>query len=166
MTGRQRPRRIDSPADAVADERIRAFGVLLTTTSLLERLLGTAMERDSGLSHPMFEVLLLVGAQPEGVPMGELSRRLVLTSGGATRLVDRMVGAGLVARERSRDDRRVQVVTLTPDGATRLVDAARRHAEELDRHVYAVLAPERLTAVVEGMDQLGRHVSDVLPPLG
>ena len=169
MAGRQRPRgprRIDTAADAVADERVRAFGVLLTTTSLLERLLGAAMERDSGLSHPMFEVLLLVGAQPEGVPMGELSRRLVLTSGGATRLVDRMVGAGLVARERSRDDRRVQVVTLTPDGGAKLVEAARRHADELDRHLYAVLPPERLAAVVDGLDELGRHVSAVLPPLG
>jgi len=166
MAGRQQPRRIDSAADAVADERIRAFGVMLTTTSLLERLLGTAMERDSGLSHSMFEVLLLVGARPEGVPMGELSRRLVLTSGGATRLVDRMVEAGLVARERSRDDRRVQVVTLTPDGAGRLVQAARRHAAELDRHVYGVLPPEPLAAVVDGLDRLGRHVNAVLPPLG
>ena len=163
MAGRQR---ISSAAEAVADERIQALGVILTTTSLLERLLGTVMERDSGLSHPMFEVLLLVGARPEGVPMGELSRRLVLTSGGATRLVDRMVEAGLVGRERSRGDKRVQVVTLTPAGESKLVEAARRHAEELDRHVYGVLAPERLAAVVDGLDELGRHVSDVLPPLG
>ena len=163
MTGRQR---IGSAAEAVADERIQAFGVVLTTTSLLERLLGTAMERDSGLSHPMFEVLLLVGGRSGGVPMGELSRRLVLTSGGATRLVDRMVEAGLVARERSRDDKRVQMVTLTPAGESRLVEAAQRHAEELDRHLCGVLAPDRLAAVVSGLDELGRHLSDVLPPLG
>jgi DNA-binding MarR family transcriptional regulator len=158
--------RIDSAADAVADDRIQALGVVLTTASRLERLLGAAMERASGLSHPMFEVLLLVGARPEGVPMGELSRRLVLTSGGATRLVDRMVEAGLVARERSHGDKRVQMVTLTPAGEARLVEAARRHVDELDRHVYGVLPPERLAAVVEGLDELGRHVSDVLPPLG
>ncbi|QMU71955.1 MarR family winged helix-turn-helix transcriptional regulator [Streptacidiphilus sp. P02-A3a] len=163
MTGRQR---IGSAAEAVADERIQAFGVILTTTSLLERLLGTAMERDSGLSHPMFEVLLLVGATPGGVPMGELSRRLVLTSGGATRLVDRMVEAGLVARERSRGDKRVQMVTLTPVGEAKLVEAAQRHADQLDRHVFGVLAPERLAAVVSGLDELGGHVSDALPPLG
>ncbi|QMU78544.1 MarR family transcriptional regulator [Streptacidiphilus sp. PB12-B1b] len=158
--------RIDSAADAVADDRIQALGVVLTTASRLERLLGAAMERASGLSHPMFEVLLLVGARPGGVPMGELSRQLVLTSGGATRLVDRMVEAGLVARERSSGDKRVQVVTLTPAGEARLVEAARRHADELDRHVLGILAPERLAAVVEGLDELGRHVSDVLPPLG
>jgi DNA-binding MarR family transcriptional regulator len=163
MTERQE---IGSAAEAVADERIQAFGVVLTTAARLERLLGLAMERDSGLSHPMFEVLLLLAAAPEGVPMGDLSRGLVLTSGGATRLVDRMVEAGLVARERSREDKRVQVVTMTPAGSERMVEAARRHAAELERHVYDVLAPEQIRAVIDGLDQLGRHVSDALPPLG
>ncbi len=163
MTERQE---IGSAAEVVADERIQAFGVVLTTAARLERLLGLAMERDSGLSHPMFEVLLLLAAAPEGVPMGDLSRGLVLTSGGATRLVDRMVEAGLVARERSREDKRVQVVTITPAGSERMVEAARRHAAELERHVYDVLAPEQIRAVIDGLDQLGRHVSDVLPPLG
>jgi len=163
MTERQE---IGSAAEAVADERIQAFGVVLTTAARLERLLGLAMERDSGLSHPMFEVLLLLAAAPEGVPMGDLSRGLVLTSGGATRLVDRMVEAGLVARERSREDKRVQVVTMTPAGSERMVEAARRHAAELERHVYDVLAPEQIRAVIDGLDRLGRHVSDALPPLG
>ena len=163
MTERQE---IGSAAEAVADERIQAFGVVLTTAARLERLLGLAMERDSGLSHPMFEVLLLLAAAPEGVPMGDLSRGLVLTSGGATRLVDRMVEAGLVARERSREDKRVQVVTITPAGSERMVEAARRHAAELERHVYDVLAPEQIRAVIDGLDQLGQHVSDALPPLG
>jgi DNA-binding MarR family transcriptional regulator len=163
MTERQE---IGSAAEAVADERIQAFGVVLTTAARLERLLGLAMERDSGLSHPMFEVLLLLAAAPDGVPMGDLSRGLVLTSGGATRLVDRMVEAGLVARERSREDKRVQVVTMTPVGSERMVEAARRHAAELERHVYDVLAPEQIRAVIDGLDQLGRHVSDALPPLG
>jgi len=157
---------IDSAAEAVADRRIQEFGVILTTVNRLERLLGAAMERESGISHPMFEVLLLLAATPEGVPMGDLSRRLVLPRGGATRLVDRMIEARLVVRERSREDKRVQVVTLTGVGADRLVQAARRHAVELDEHVYGVLAPERLSAMLDGLDELGRHVNDVMPPLG
>ena len=160
------PQQIGTAAEAVADHRIQAFGVILTTANRLERLLGAVMERESGLSHPMFEVLLLLAAKPEGVPMGDLSRRLVLTSGGATRLVDRMIGAGLVGRERSREDKRVQVVTLTGAGGEKLVQAARRHAAELDRHLFGVLPPERLDPLIAGLDELGRHVNDVLPPLG
>ena len=159
-------KRIDTAADAVADERIQAFGVVLTAAGRLERLLGSAMEQESGLSHPMFEVLLLLAAKPEGAPMGDLSRRLVLTSGGATRLIDRMIEAGLVRRARSREDKRVQVVTLTEAGAARLVEAARRHAAELDRHVFGVLTPDHAAAVFAGLDELGAHALEALPPLG
>ncbi|MFC1419757.1 MarR family winged helix-turn-helix transcriptional regulator [Streptacidiphilus cavernicola] len=159
-------RRIDTVADAVEDERIQAFGVVLTAVSRLERLLGSVMEHESGLSHPMFEVLLLLAAKPDGAPMGDLSRRLVLTSGGATRLIDRMIEAGLVCRDRSAEDRRVHVVTLTGAGSAKLVEAARRHADELDRHVFGVLRPERAAAVVSGLDELGAHALEALPPLG
>jgi DNA-binding MarR family transcriptional regulator len=159
-------RPIDTAADAAADERIQAFGVVLIAASRLERLLGAVMDRESGLSHAMFEVLLLLAAKPEGAPMGDLSRSLVLTSGGATRLVDRMIGVGLVRRARSAEDKRVHVVTLTEAGSAKLVEAARRHAEELDRHVFAVLPPAQAAAVVTGLDTLSRHALEALPPLG
>ncbi|MEY9848028.1 MarR family winged helix-turn-helix transcriptional regulator [Streptacidiphilus sp. MAP5-3] len=157
---------IGTAAEAVADERVQAFGVLLTATARLERLLGAAMERESGISHPMFEVLLRLASAPEGATMGDLSRDAVLTSGGATRLVDRMVEAGLVRRERSRSDRRIQMVTITELGADKLAEAAQRHAEAIDRHVFQVLTPDQLAATVAGLDELGRHALESLPPLG
>ncbi|MEZ0064824.1 DNA-binding MarR family transcriptional regulator [Streptacidiphilus sp. MAP12-20] len=157
---------IETAAEAVADERVQAFGVLLTAAARLERLLGAAMERESGISHPMFEVLLRLAAAPEGATMGDLSRDAVLTSGGATRLVDRMVDQGLVQRERSRSDRRIQVVTISALGASKLAEAARRHAQAIDEHVFQVLTPEQLTATIEGLDELGRHALEALPPLG
>jgi DNA-binding MarR family transcriptional regulator len=157
---------IGTAAEAVADERVQAFGVLLTTAARLERLLGAAMERESGISHPMFEVLLRLAAAPEGATMGDLSRDAVLTSGGATRLVDRMVEAGLVRRERSRSDRRIQVVTITEQGERKLAEAAQRHARAIDEHVFQVLSPQQLAATIAGLDELGRHALEALPPLG
>jgi DNA-binding MarR family transcriptional regulator len=157
---------IETADDAVADERVQAFGVLLTAAARLERLLGAAMERESGISHAMFEVLLRLAAAPDGATMGDLSRDAVLTSGGATRLVDRMVEAGLVQRERSQSDRRVQVVTITALGERKLAEAARRHARAIDEHVFQVLSPDQLTATIAGLDALGHHALKALPPLG
>jgi DNA-binding MarR family transcriptional regulator len=150
----------------VADPRIRAFGVLLDTAARLERLLGGAMERESGISHAMFEVLLHLAEAPQGLPMGDLSRNLVLTSGGATRLVDRMVAAGLVDRCRSHTDKRVQQVTLTEEGACKLVAAARRHVRELDRHVFGTLSAAQAESMLAGLDHLGCYAREALPPLG
>jgi hypothetical protein len=58
------------------------------------------------------------------------------------------------------------VVTLTEAGAGRLVQAARLHAEELDRHVYGVLPAEQADAMTESLGRLSAHALDVLPPLG
>ncbi|GAA1990296.1 MarR family winged helix-turn-helix transcriptional regulator [Kitasatospora viridis] len=154
-----------SPEHPVEDPRIQAVGVLLNTSALLERFLGAAIQREAGISHSVFEVLLILSGHPGGAPVGRLCEQLVLTSGGATRLVDRMVEAGLVTREPSAEDRRVQLVLLTEQGERTLRRAAAAHTRELDRVLADALAPGQAAAMVEGLDLLGRRLREELPPL-
>ncbi|WP_220140311.1 MarR family winged helix-turn-helix transcriptional regulator [Kitasatospora acidiphila] len=149
----------------IDDPRIQAVGVLLHTSALLERLLGAAIQQAAGISHSMFEVLLILSAHPQGAPISRLSGHLVLTSGGATRLVDRMVEAGLVVREPSPEDRRVQLVFLTEQGERTLRTAAAAHTRETDRLLRRTLAPEQSAAMVTALDLLGRRLREELPPL-
>ncbi|MDH6576140.1 MarR family transcriptional regulator [Kitasatospora sp. MAP5-34] len=157
---------ITNGAQAAAAARVRAVGVLLNASALLERLLATAIQRAAGISHSMFEVLLVLAERPDGAPMSELSDRLILTSGGATRLVDRMVAAGLAERRPSPADRRVQLVTMTAEGERTLVTAARAHTEQTDRLLAAAGPTADLTALVPALDHLGRQARALLPPLG
>ena len=53
--------------------------------------------------------------------LGEIQRKVLVTSGGITYLVDRLVAKGLVRREPSPHDRRARFAVLTPDG-TALID--------------------------------------------
>ena len=71
--------------------------------------------------------------------MSRLSADVSLTSGGVTRLVDRMVEAGLVARENCPNDRRSIHVVLTPRGACRPRTAIAAHVEGIERHLMAHL---------------------------
>jgi MarR family transcriptional regulator, 2-MHQ and catechol-resistance regulon repressor len=48
--------------------------------------------------------------------LGEIQRKVLVTSGGITYLVDRLVAKGLVIREPSPDDRRARYAVLTPEG--------------------------------------------------
>jgi MarR family 2-MHQ and catechol resistance regulon transcriptional repressor len=48
--------------------------------------------------------------------LGEIQRKVLVTSGGITYLVDRLVAKGLVRREPSPDDRRARYAVLTPEG--------------------------------------------------
>ena len=68
-----------------------------------------------GRTEATARVLLAIAPQ-EGVPMGEMARRLARDPSTATRFVDRVVKEGLVQRGPGEVDRRCRVVALTPEG--------------------------------------------------
>ncbi|HET7507788.1 MAG TPA: MarR family transcriptional regulator [Solirubrobacterales bacterium] len=66
---------------------------------------------------PWFEVLATLHRAPEQrLKMGELAEALVITRGGLTKLVDRLIKAGLLERAFCETDRRVSYATLLPAG--------------------------------------------------
>src|SRR5690349_23029071 len=67
---------------------------------------------------PWFEVLATLDRTPEKrLKMGDLAEALVITRGGLTKLVDRLIKAGLLERTFCETDRRVSYATLLPAGA-------------------------------------------------
>jgi DNA-binding MarR family transcriptional regulator len=70
-----------------------------------------------------FEMLAAIAAsEGERMKMGELAEALVITRGGLTKLVDRLVKAGLIERTFCDTDRRVSYATLLPAGAELLAE--------------------------------------------
>jgi DNA-binding MarR family transcriptional regulator len=66
---------------------------------------------------PWFEVLATLDRAPEQrLKMGDLAEALVITRGGLTKLVDRLIKAGLLERTFCETDRRVSYATLLPGG--------------------------------------------------
>lgn len=123
-----------------------AFLNVLRTAALLVGSL-TEMLRPHELTQPQYNVLrILRGAGGDGLPSGEVAARMVTREPDITRLLDRMEGRGLVARERSPADRRVVIARLTPigRGLTDALDAplAALHARQLGH-----LPPEDLRAL-------------------
>ncbi|MFE4602388.1 MarR family winged helix-turn-helix transcriptional regulator [Kitasatospora indigofera] len=159
-------RDISTAAQAAGDDRVLAFGHLLGAAGRLEHILGRAVEEECGVGHSVFEVLLVLGrAGAPGLPMREIGRERVLTTGGVTRLVDRMVAAGLVRRTQHPEDRRVQLVTLTPLGEETCVRAGRVHAENVQRLFLDRLPAERRERFVSDLRMLSRSAREALPRL-
>ncbi|MCD0451450.1 MarR family transcriptional regulator [Actinocorallia sp. API 0066] len=150
--------------DSGDDALIREFGLLLSAASRLERIAGRAFERRVGISHVMFEVLLRLD---EGcVSMSHMAKDMILTSGGMTRLIDRMERAGLLTRHTSETDRRVQKASLTAKGRETLTLARAVHTETLREFFAAPLTPTdraTLQALLERLESRGRQE---LPSLG
>lgn len=154
----------DERGTAVPDEVVHEFGELLGAASVLERIAGRELERRCGIRHAVFEVLLRL-SRDGSRSMGGLAGELILTSGGMTRIIDRMEEAGLVGREPSPGDRRRQLVALTPAGRAKLDEALRVHAETLREHFAGPLAEEQRRALVDALRTLRTSAREELGDL-
>jgi DNA-binding MarR family transcriptional regulator len=80
-----------------------------------------------------FEMLAAIAAaDDERMKMGDLAEALVITRGGLTKLVDRLVKAGLIERTFCETDRRVSYATLLPAGAELLEEMVPVVSAELE----------------------------------
>lgn len=95
---------------------IRVWLRLLTCANLIERRVRKNLRDKFDTTLPRFDVLAQIERTPDGQPMRELSRRMMVTNGNITPLVDRLVEDSLIRRDPSPKDRRVQHVSLTADG--------------------------------------------------
>ena len=157
---------IATAEDAANHELILAFGRLQGAANRLEYLLGRAIEQECGISHVMFEVLLILGrAGDPGLSMGAIAQEQVLTTGGVTRLIDRMAAAGLVQRTDDPGDRRARLVRLTDHGEEVAVRAARLHADNIARFFLDPIPAGHRAQFMEDLRVLSRSARDAFPRL-
>ena len=77
--------------------------------------LYTPVLRPLGLTYTQYIVFLVLW-EKDGRPVGEIGEKLLLDNGTLSPLLKKMEQAGYVRRERSREDERVVVITLTEAG--------------------------------------------------
>jgi DNA-binding MarR family transcriptional regulator len=106
------------------EERIAAWVNLGQAAHVVQAALDQRLEAAAGVSGPEFELLWRLNATPERrLQMTEIAGLLLASKSGVTRLVDRLVETGLVARETPLENRRVTYARLTPRGKTILAKA-------------------------------------------
>lgn len=95
-----------------------------------------------------YDVLVqLTEAEPIGLRMVDLARRVLISKSGLTRLVDRMAGQGLVRRQPSPEDGRGYYVIVTRLGRNALRRASPRHLRGIAKHFTSLLTEEELNVV-------------------
>jgi DNA-binding MarR family transcriptional regulator len=120
---------------------------------LLEQLL-----KPFELSVPQYNVLrILRGAEPNALCRNDIRDRMITRMPDMTRLLDRMEEAGLVARTRETEDRRMVLTRLTAEGH-RLVDEITPLVESENERRFGKLKREDLTSLIALLTSVRRSV--------
>jgi DNA-binding MarR family transcriptional regulator len=148
-------RRYSGPREGVrAGGEVSLHGLLRQThifASTVREILEVKLLRevsDAPLSLPQLQLLkLMVRDGPHHLT--EVAHFLGVSPPAATKNIDKLVGLGLVHRERSTDDRRATLLSASPQGQ-RLVEEYERKKEQLVRPVAERFRPEEL-ALLTGL---------------
>lgn len=135
----------------LTDEEQAVWRELLCVETQLQNRLDQELREAHKLTLAEYAVLVhLSEAGPDGLRMSELAERLLLSRSGLTRRIDSMVRAGLVERRSCPADGRGAVASLTPDGATRLEEAAPTHVAGVRRYLIDALGGD-LSGLAAGL---------------
>jgi MarR family 2-MHQ and catechol resistance regulon transcriptional repressor len=94
------------------------------------------------------------------MPLSQVQRKILVSSGGITYLVDRLEQQELVRRKPSPDDRRVRLVELTDKGQRFIARAFAEHAEVMSGILSGLDSREQRLAT-SLLAKLGRHVEEL-----
>lgn len=104
-----------------------------------------------GSDFAVLEALLHKGE----LPVNEIGRKVLLTSGSITVAVDRLEAKGLVERRASRTDRRARIVHLTKEGRKLIKRAYAEHAADMERLAAASLTTSERATLIRLLKKIG-----------
>jgi len=137
---------------------LRVWLRLLTCANLIEQRVRAGLREAFDVTLPRFDVLAQLDRAPDGLTMGELSDRLMVSNGNVTGLVDRLVDEGLVARVPSPQDRRRSRVKLAPAGK-RSFDAMTPQHERWVDDLFAGLSRPEMAQLLDLLAKLKQSVA-------
>ncbi len=108
-------------------ESLRLWLRLLTCTHLIETQVRKGLAAQFKTTLPRFDLMAQLERTPEGLQMGELSRRMLVTGGNVTGIVDQLERSGLIVRTEDPADRRAYLVKLTKEGRRLFAQMATEH---------------------------------------
>jgi DNA-binding MarR family transcriptional regulator len=148
--------------DIVDDGTLTVWAEFLRVHAVLVDVLGRELMDGAGLQLTWYDVLIQLHEAGGRLRMQDLASAVVLSKSGLTRLVDRLEGAGYVARVSCPSDRRGTFAELTDAGRTELLRARPVHLRSIADHFATPLA----TAELEGLGHALRSLARANDPDG
>ncbi|MCX4233761.1 MarR family winged helix-turn-helix transcriptional regulator [Streptomyces sp. NPDC020707] len=144
-----------APADEprwLSDEEQRTWRAFMHATTLLEDHLDRQLQRDAGMPHIYYGLLVqLVDAPQRRLRMTELAMKAKITRSRLSHAIARLEKNGWVRREDCPSDKRGQFAVLTDEGYAVLERVAPGHVAAVRQALFDRLTPEQQKALGEAM---------------
>jgi DNA-binding MarR family transcriptional regulator len=137
------------------DERLIAWKLFLESYRRVLDTLDYELRTERGMPLTWYDVLVQLFRAPEHrLRMNDLAGRILLSKSGLTRLIDRMVEAGLVERVSSSNDRRGSFAVLTPQGEQAFREAAPVHLDGIEKHFASRLTAAEARTLIRALEKV------------
>ncbi|MDV5146352.1 MarR family transcriptional regulator [Streptomyces sp. SBC-4] len=143
------------------DEEQRTWRAYLHATTLLEDHLDRQLQRDAGMPHIYYGLLVQLSQAPRRrLRMTELAKSAKITRSRLSHAIARLEKNGWVTRENCPSDKRGQFAQLTDEGMDVLRRTAPGHVAAVRQALFDRLAPEQ----VEQLGAIMRVMAEGLEP--
>ncbi|MNK32161.1 Transcriptional activatory protein BadR [compost metagenome] len=132
---------------------------MLSCTVKIENEVRTRLRATFGITLPRFDLMAQLERFPDGLRMGELSKRMMVTGGNITGITDQLEQEKLVVRVVDPKDRRSYSVKLTPAGRRAFDEMARVHEGWIAELLHGV-TPDDKTQLIDLLSHMKQQLND------
>jgi DNA-binding MarR family transcriptional regulator len=153
--------RLDHALEPDRHQPLKLWLRMLSCTVRIENEIRSRLRETFGVTLPRFDLMAQLERYPDGLRMGELSRRLMVTGGNVTGITDLLEKEGLVVRVPDPHDRRAYAVKLTDAGRAAFSGMAAVHERWIDELLQDIPAADKATLIAllsklkQGLDTPG-----------
>lgn len=136
----------------ISTDPVSLWGHVIEGFQVTNRHLHRTVEQEFALTAAESEALLRLGRSPDHrLPMTELAGQVAFSTGGVSKVADRLARRSLTRRVPSEEDRRVTFLALTPEGEEMATRLQERVQQIVGSTFVDVLGIERAVAVARAM---------------
>jgi DNA-binding MarR family transcriptional regulator len=132
---------------------------MLSCTVRIENEIRSRLRSEFGITLPRFDLMAQLERHPQGLRMGELSKRMMVTSGNVTGITDQLEQEKLVARVPDTKDRRAYSVKLTAAGRRTFARMAAEHEGWVTELLGGMSAQDK-SKLIQLLSQMKQHLND------
>ncbi len=131
---------------------------MLSCTVRIENEIRSRLRSTFDITLPRFDLMAQLERYPDGLRMGELSKRMMVTGGNITGITDQLESENLVVRVADPKDRRAYSVKLTPAGRRAFAEMAEVH-EKWVAELLKDISPQDKGQLITLLSQMKQHLN-------